>query len=361
MDEKITLIESESPVCPAQAIVEQTASTVYFYLFFPLKDDSEKIRFCWVCNRKPAPQGLDPDFMKGGNAPMMPARFVTHDANGITPDPDALEIVWFEEGESAALLENGRLLAVIPAWSGMKDFHGYCRYAKGTAPFAWEMTQAEQTLTARTDKSRQFWALFEDQDCWGKVQDFHKNIIEDFYGPHTQYYKLDGGYFPPRGLMEGEKDSVVYGFTLGISLFRQPVIELYEENSDDICRIEFGFAAEKACSGIKQEAYQCFMTLAEHMHKDMIFFMHGHTNTWSKLESYGFHAFFLLNTRQLPQIAAPVYGTFRGEPVNLIWAVPVTKTEYDYLLKNGADALLACAKDVSRLNIYDGQPKFKLP
>ena len=63
----------------------------------------------------------------------------------------------------------------------------------------------------------------------------------------------------------------------------------------------------------------------------------------------------------IPEIDAPEYPLFRDEPVNLIWTVPVTKEEYDYLVKKDADALLACAKDLSRIHIFDGKPKFILP
>ncbi len=360
MSEKKILIESESPVCPVQALVEQTDEAVYFYLFFYTKPENERIKFCWVCNRKLAPPVLDPNLMQAGKAPLMPAPYVLHKLSGIQLKPEALEIVWFEEGDGAALLENGSLLAVIPAWGGMKDFHGYAKYASGTGPFAWEMRQAEKTLLDRVNQARDFWAFLEQDDFWAQVQDYHSDVLEGFFGAHTQYYAIDNDKFPPRAIMEGEKDGIVYGCTLGVSLFRQPVIEMYDEAPEQHRRIEFGFAAEKACSDVKMQAYQCASALAGAMHEEQICLGFVHYNTWDGIE--GIDAIQLVNTRELPQITdAPVYPPFRDDPVNLIWLVPVTKAEYDYLVENGADALLACAKDVSRLHIYDGQPKFELP
>ncbi len=72
-----------------------------------------------------------------------------------------MSIVWFEEGDAAALLEGDTLLCVIPGWSGYQGFHGYSRYAIGTGPCAWELAQAEEVLGKRVAKSRAFWDFCE--------------------------------------------------------------------------------------------------------------------------------------------------------------------------------------------------------
>lgn len=356
MKNAVVLLESESPVCPVQAIVEQTEHTVYFYLFYPMKPQGENIKICWVCNRKPAPARLDPNAMRGGRGPMMPAEYVVHSQNGITPQADALEIVWFEEGESAALLEHGEPLAVIPAWGGMKNFHGYAKYAVGTGPFAWEMTGALETLSARIAQSRRFWAYTRSADFWPQTKQFHLQVLEAFYGKHTQYYAIDEFKFPPRAVIEGQKNGVVYGITAGISAFRQPQIELYVQDAAQHRRIEFGFAADAAHSAVKMQAYNCFMAIGKMLHGDMTFFAHGHTNTWKGIPDFA--AFLFLNARAIRGLEAPDYPHYMGDPLNLLWAVPVTQREYDYTVQNGVDALLAHARDLSRIHIFDGTPKF---
>ena len=40
--------------------------------------------------------------------------------------------------------------------------------------------------------------------------------------------------------------------------------------------------------------------------------------------------------------------------------VPVTQQEYDFTVQNGVNAILERAKDLSRIHIFDGMPKFKL-
>ena len=91
----------------------------------------------------------------------MPKQYISHADGGIRLNPEDLSIVCFEEGDAAALFERERLLCVIAGWSGYKDFNGYSRYAVGMAPYAWELTDAEEVLLKRAEKSREFWDYFE--------------------------------------------------------------------------------------------------------------------------------------------------------------------------------------------------------
>ena len=353
------LAESESPICPIRAYAEQTEDTVYFYLFNYLTKEEANISACWVCNRIPAPDELNERTWDGSRAPMMPKAGVKHDPRGIDISPEGLEIEWFETGDSAALIQKGNLLAAIPPWSGYNGFHGYARYAAGQQQYAWELNeQARDAMMMRAFKGSQFWEKTADGKYWADTQKKHLLITEQFFGKHTQYYAIDGGEFPPRAVIEGKKDGVVYGFTAGISHFIMPRIEMYVRNANEHHRIEFGFAAEEVCSSIKMEAYNCFMSLAKSIHRDLTFYAHGHTNTWDGIP--GFHAFLFLNARALRGMDAPVYGKIDGDPVNLLWAIPITKAEYDFVVKTDINELMKHVIDLNRVHIFDGKPKFAL-
>ena len=358
MSNKI-LLESESPICPITAHVEQADDTVYFYLFNILAKSPDNVRSCWVCNRKPAPDELNEHTWKRDRAPMMPKGGFKHAAEGIDISPEGLKILWFETGDAALLMQNGNVLAVIPPWSGYQGFHGYARYASGQQLYAWEMTeQARDAMLDRAFRGDLFWEKTIDGSYWKQTQQLHIQADERFFGPHTQYYAIDGGKFPPRAVIEGRKDGIVYGFTAGISHFMQPMIEMYVRNPQEHRRIEFGFAAEEAVSDVKIQAYNCFMSLAQCIHRDLCFFAHGHTNTWSGIP--GFYAFLFVNARALRGIPAPQYPPVEGDPVNLLWAVPVTKEEYDFVVKTNINELMKHAKDITRVHIFDGKPKFAL-
>lgn len=133
------LAESWSPCCQIQAFVEESDTCCYFYLWFHAGTENAYMRSCWICNVGKAPDRIDVDAMEYGRAPAMPEEYVKHDAGGIRLDRDKLSIVWFEEGDAAALLEGDTLICVIPGWSGYQGFNGYSRYARGTAPYAWEL------------------------------------------------------------------------------------------------------------------------------------------------------------------------------------------------------------------------------
>lgn len=146
------LIEEWSNICDAQAFVEETDTCTYFYIWFHPGKDNSFIKSCWICNNAEAKEMLDLDTMEEGMAPMMPAANVLHNRQGIHLQKDALEIMWFEEGDAAALLQGDMLLCVIPAWSGQNGFHGYSRYAKETSELACPMKAAENTLKQRVEK-----------------------------------------------------------------------------------------------------------------------------------------------------------------------------------------------------------------
>src|SRR5262245_41805915 len=134
------ILERTGPNGNVQAIVESDGHAVYFYLFFPdLSEPETKVRTCWVRNLKPAPVDEQIQAMKSGHAPMLPATFCRHPGGDQPLQSESLDIVWFEEGNGAALLESGKLLSVIPPWSGQKGFSGYARDCVAEHHLCWPM------------------------------------------------------------------------------------------------------------------------------------------------------------------------------------------------------------------------------
>ena len=328
MSEPNILLESWSPVCDIQAFVEETDQNCYFYLWFHPNSEHPYIRECWICNTAPAGAEIDVQAMEDGRAPSMPAEFVAHDPAGIRLDEASLEIVWLEEGDGAALLSDGKLVCVIPGWAGFNDFCGYSIYAKGMGPFAWELDQAFGTLEARVDKSRKFWDFFE-TDYWGGVQEMHM-----------------------KALVTGEKGGVCYGITAGVSMVPLPKIEqYYQEETGKFRRIELGFASSGCEDGEQLRMYSFLSSLSAYPWREISWLGHGHTVPCGAIEGYS--AVWLLNSRLIPEISAPVYGEFMGESVNLLWAVPLREEEYQRLVKQGTeDTLKRWADRLPSIHIF---------
>lgn len=356
MSEPVVIAESWSPCCPIQAFVEESDTCCYFYLWVHPGTENAYMKSCWICNVGKAPDKIDIDAMKGGIAPAMPVEYVKHDVEGIRLNRDKLSIVWFEEGDAAALLEGDTLLCVIPGWSGYQGFSGYSRYALGTAPYAWELVQAEEVLGARVAKSREFWNYFEG-NYWGDVQQMHMEVLEDFFGKYDQYFAIDGGKFPPKALISGSRDGVHYGITAGVSLLPMPQVEQYfQEETPDFRRIELGFAAAETQKDICMKMYSYLSLISCIPWREISFLGHGHTIPCEAIE--GFSAVWLLDSRLLPQIAAPVYPDFMGDKINLLWAVPIKEDEFRKLKAIGTEEALklleGCLKE---LPVFGGAGK----
>src|SRR5262245_10922875 len=138
MSQPEVLLEDVSPSGNVCAVVEQSGDACHFYLFGE-KDSSFGVRSCWVRNFGPAPERLSVEEMREGQAPLLPREFCVHPEGAPRFQSEDLQVIWAEEGDAAALLERGEILAVIPAWSGVEGFYGYARDCQGQSPLCWPL------------------------------------------------------------------------------------------------------------------------------------------------------------------------------------------------------------------------------
>jgi hypothetical protein len=128
------LLTSESPYGSRRLVVEYDGVTTAAYVY----DQTAVIAAVWLANHQPAPAAADPAQVEAGQAPVMPAGHTRHPGGRPPLDSRILRPLWFEEGDGVALVEGGRLLAVIPGWSDMsRGMPGYSRECIGQTPFAW--------------------------------------------------------------------------------------------------------------------------------------------------------------------------------------------------------------------------------
>ena len=355
------LLESWSPVCNIQAFAEESDTCIYFYLWRDPNTDHPQVKSCWVCNTVPAPEDLDRAAMTAGNAPCMPRASCAHAPGGIHPDPDALSIVWLEEGDGAALLENGKILAFIPGWTWNNNgFPGYARHAVGTSALAWELTQAEPVLAPRVERSAAYWQTMEN-GYWRPLQEGALAAMEAFFGPHEKYFAIDGGKFPSKALVTGRKAGTRYAFTLGTSALCQPVVEQYHrEDAGSYRRIELAFAARE---DFPEEDWMkvlgLFPGISGYPWREITWLGHGHTLLLPPDRLPGFAAFLLLDARELPGVPAPALPPVMGEPVTLLWCVPITQAEYDLAIQTNEPVILEKYRGAPEdLVVFDRTPKF---
>lgn len=354
------LIQSTSPICPVEVFAEDDGRTCYFYMrTFPDSRDSE-MTACFVCNTT----GIENEVSleqwtedSDGHAPMIPYSQVTHDTAGLTLSPDDLEVVWTMEGSGAGLVCKGELLAFIPDWADQDSFCGYSKYIRGQTDFGWEMTSAKPQLDEIISAGKSFWKQMEG-DFWPDFQQSRLDALNEFMGEQDKYFAIDGGKFPPRALVTGEKNGIKYGFTLGMSLLRQPMVEcFYQQRTADFSRVELGFACRAEQQSVFMPVLQRMAGAAALPWATISSLGHGHTILLKDIK--GFPAAWLINDNLLKESAAPKFAPAFGERVNLLWVVPITEQEYSYLLDYDMEKMFPL-RFSPEITVFDGTPKLPL-
>lgn len=327
-----------SPHGKVQAIVEDDGRVVYFYLHFTdrTQHPDTKVKSCWVRNRLAAPE--KPTMVRGA-APLLPAGYCADPAAGEPLEAGELRVVWFEEGDGAALLTGDDVLAVIPAWSGlMGDFHGYARDCVRESPVCWPLP-TEESLRERIEQAESFWREWEDEEFWTRTRDPQVDAWEKVLGPSTKYYAIDGGLWPPKALLRFDLPERTILATVGVSLLPQPGVEMAYEEPGPHRRIELAAAVERACPEEELNRLAGWISGQSGLPWHYFTFLgSGHTMPCEGTpESCGGAEFScVLFVTHAPDAPRPQLPPMRGDPINILWCVPITAAERAFAEEHGS-------------------------
>lgn len=334
MNEPRILKEEVGPNANIRALVEEDGRSVHLYLEGIPEDHPFGVRSCWVRNLRPAPALIEAERMQAGLAPMLPARNCVDPEAGRPLRSEDLEFLWFESGDGVALLEKGDVLAVIPPWSGKDGFAGYARDCALASPLCDPLGSPEHDhhgVFARLARAAAFWESW-DHNPWPKIQEGLMRALEAALGPHTRYFSTSPERWPPRSLTLFEQEGRRVAVTGGMSLRPQP-------RATGPSRIELGLAweprAEDPTSLLSYLSGQALLPWERYLFLD-----EGHSIVFSGAGGEigpEFQAVLLWERPPgAPDVALP---PFEGEPVRLLWMVPITASELEFLRSQGADAL----------------------
>jgi hypothetical protein len=357
------LIESNSPNCNIQAVVEEDNRCVYFYLFGQAEYQDKFMNSCWVRNYEKAPKGMDVQAMRAGKAPMLSYDYCSHTNGAERLDPLKLEIVWFEEGDGAALLFDGDILSVIPSWSS-SQCPGYSRDCVKESEFAWPLgNPSTNVLFKRVRKAKEFWDNWND-NSWGEIQESYLAVIEKSIGKYNKYYAIDGGHWPPKAMIIIEKGNLTYIITLGVSVIPQPKVETYYEEPREYRRFEFGFAIETEVLNKNKNGILGYISAQTSLPWSCLTWLgHGHTipcdQIWPGSEEFPFILLTSSNkTNNVLNMDLPLY---RDDPVNVLWMVPITIVEQKYAQDYSSELMIKdYLKDTDDLLVFRGNSKFNI-
>ena len=332
-----TLLFESSPFGTVDAIVQHDGQSVHFYL-----NGREPFgtRACWVRNLETGPFVLDKAAVEEGRTPMLPRTHCRNPQPQPLPDPENLHVIWMEEGTGAALLENGQPIAIIPPWSGIDGFHGYATECAAESPICWPLP-AKDKLHQRLARAAEFWLSFENEEdnVFKKLQTELLQTYDEQWGtdPTNRYFSIDGGRFPPRGLSVYHQQNAMIATTVGMSLCPQPNVELHCESPSQFRRIELGIQLETERTFDELEPlWQALSGLAAYPWQRLTWLGAGHTVPFAAFsqwlgEPYQY-ALLLADQSEATPVPLP---SFRNDPVNLLWIVPITEAQRSEL-ENGS-------------------------
>jgi len=348
VQQPVTLLESVSPYGSRRLTIEYDGTTTAAYLH----DDTSALSAAWLANHVAAPTAVDQSRVEQGHAPVMPAGHTRQPAGRPPLDGSALEALWFEEGDGVAILENGRLLAVIPGWSDMgRGMPGYSRDVIGQTPFGWSLNDALEGLGPRVDKARAYWRWRQSADGWGQFQQALLGHLMPRLGPGAHYWEAAPGRQPQVGISErpgAQHRPYTVLSTVGMSCQRMPVVEQVLDDPSAYARVELALGTTLPAA----QAARVFLWLATYPWRAVTWFGPGHSVRWYHEQSTfplagstgsGYEGVLLLDTpgSLLGPDAPDLSGfSFGGDPVRWLWVVPITERDRQLAKERGSASLV---------------------
>ena len=311
----------------ARVVVENECS----YLYVTNSDPAANpvMRCCWIKNHAVVPEGYDAlKNMKKGMQPKILSKYCKS-AEDLTPlNVENLELVWGEEGQAAFLFENDNLVCVIPYWAN-QELPGYSVFSNNENVSGVPISLGENNaMFENSKKAKEFWA----QDfsvLWKEYQESYLNELEEKYGENTNYYAIDGGNFPSKGLVIHEKDGICYAFTVGLGLLKQPKVEMYLDDPAEYAHIELGFSFSTETTFDRTNAYAQISSIAAIPWKYNTFLADRHTTEFQINETHKQGV--LISSKHTPITHSDVLN---AKNINLLWILPINTETFENL-KNG--------------------------
>ncbi len=337
-------MQSTSPYGSRRATLLRGEGDLYLYLEDVTGPVAETTSAVWVANERSAPTGSD-DASRSGGAPPRMAPAGTRFPDGCPP-LRKVELVWFEEGDAVALIDEAGAVAVVPGWAGRDGFYGYSRYATGHTPIAWELTgEADVLLNEKVRESRAFWS-WRRTGAWNEIRTSGLDHLEAAIGSHETTWSLGPSRFPEmiasRHRFGGH--DVWVTVTTGLSAQRMPGVEEYVDTPDSAARIELAAARREP----DDAGAELLNALAQVPFGRCTWLGEGHT-VGGKVGSYpafGADKAALLLTARPPfqgDLRAPrLGGLVRGGcPVTYLWVLVVDEETFGLARRQDARAALA--------------------
>lgn len=360
MSEFETIYYEPSPDGTRVAIVEQDDRVAYFYLQQttgqesegrPLVIDNESgnLQACWLRNLVPGPIAFQMEEMQQGIPPILP-RLHCSQTDGMEPlSGDRVGILWFEEGNGAAVTYDGEIEAIIPPWSGSNGFHGYARHCTTPNQVCWPLPR-DRSVLRRLDRARAFWMDWQDDNPWPDLQQYLLAKYRQTLDEHEAYYSIDGNHWPPKAIVRYQTDQSIVALTAGVCIRPQAFHDPDLIVPDELRRIEFGMEInDQTPESVIDAVLRLMSSIANYPWHSQQWIGYGHTYPFAEAlslpedfelrESIDRFSRLVFTPIELMDFELPSLR-YRDEAVSTMWLVPITQEESSLVEKAGAKALL---------------------
>lgn len=340
------LLDQTSPYRSRRVIVEYDTRTTAAYLLDPRGEVRVPV---WLANHVAAPEASAAVEPAPGRAPLMPTDHTKHPQGRPSFDPHRLRVVWFEEGDGLALLEDEELLAVIPGWADAdKGLPGYSRDAVGRHPYAWALDDVVAQLWPRVVHAEAYWQWREAPNAWKNVQRTVFNHLTRTVGAAGHYWDVSDGHAPLLRVSERppapERPYSVVS-TVGMCGQRMPALDRYMADVSAYARIELAMATTLPGHVVAR----VFRWLGTFPWRAVTWFGPGHSVKWFQgSDGSTLHEKYaaVLLVSDPGELAGPpppdIEGLrFHGDPVRWLWVVPITHEERAFAREHDTAALIA--------------------
>ena len=332
-----TVLFESSPFGTVDAIVEQDHRAAYLYLH-SRQIPSFGTRAIWIRNLMRGPLILSEEDLQLGIPPVLPRTYCSHPDGEAPLKSDRVQLIWFEEGNGVALLEDDDVIAIIPPWSGFDGFHGYARDCRTENQICWPLPQ-QNHLTTRIRRAAQYWEMWESNNPFQSQQPKMISNFSSYLGNKTRYFSIDGNQWPPKGLQCFEQDRLTTLTSIGMSLCSMPNVELSVDNPGAIRRAELAIQLKEPSNETIEECGSWISGAAAYPWRTLTWLGHRHTfplsdgmraSLGNEFDSVVFVANDILDN--------PIeIESFYGDPVNLLWMIPIRESESNLIQKSGEE------------------------
>ncbi|MDX1958241.1 MAG: suppressor of fused domain protein [Leptospiraceae bacterium] len=348
------IYQETNPYGSLVAFLEDDGRTVYLYLQ-SIHNPEMKMRSVWVKNRIPAPISRSESDLRNGLAPILCQEELTLDSEIDEILEKDLYLIWTEDGNGVGIFVKEVLLAFLPSYSGIKDFHGYSRYAKvetlTTHPLGTGEVSAIHNLM---NESKRFWEIRAEKNTWKTIQSKLLSLYESKLGKHTMYWSADGGKFPHLAIAKFEPESMngiqVY-VTLGMSAQNMPSVDLYYKDFEKYSRIEMIMAVNSEDHKADQWVPHAIGEIIKFPWVMCKWFGEGHTMTLPRKDPDAVlvdftHIFFTASpgeTSLQDKLFSPPFlgeeNSFDDKTFKLLYLIPISEEETHILKTHGSNEL----------------------